>query len=264
MLITQNFLNQINPSSDAWQLVDLTKKRPKLNQILRQPDIQQAFHDATLAYWAVQRWDIFQHFQKSIPKQLVPWRGGDYVLPFQADGSDWRYMEERQGRKPLFWDYCLSRACHWMAQPNLMVAKLLYPKSNWSVFSSEKHTGVACIDEKLLFEPYFYACGVSAEATLQLLFGKEYDNTTMCEYHDEEDPYDFMDGAACPATQFWNAIDTCEINETVITSKLIGFLHQLEGETEGMQLIKLKSSIRELDSQSENLKELALRNALKR
>lgn len=258
MLISNSFLQEINPE-EGWSLLNLDEYKRKINRILKRLDIQQAFHDATVAYWAVQRWDIFNHFRTDIPKPIEPLEGNDFVLPIQADGSDWRWFTDRKGRKPKYWDYCLARACHWMSVPNLLLAQTAFPKIDWCIFSSDKHTGVASIKEKVLFDPYYLAVGVSSEEALELLFGTDLNNEEFCEYHDASDPYDYMNGAAAPAIELFNMTDNYEGDKEELKTTLIGFLDQFKKDKPLSLKLKHGSAFNAVTTKSENIYQLATR-----
>ena len=201
--ITESLINDC----DDWALVPMDKFYRRLNNALSSLPIQQAYHDATLAYYAVRRYQILDHFDASYyPKPLELQEGREFLYPYQANSMDWDW-DMGPGRRPKYHEYVCAMACHWMAQPNLLVAQRLFPDYNWIIVSTERHTGVACLEEKLLFEPYFYRSGSTAKSVITMYVGEELDGSLDLEVYDEENPYDYLNGAADYCLRLWEQLD---------------------------------------------------------
>ena len=199
---TKEILSYSQNTCDDWSYAQLRPVSRRVNRILNQLHIQQAFHDACVLFDALHRWDVFRHFRTYIPKKAVPMEGRQFLIPAQLDCSDWRY--EVRGRHPHFFDYTQARSCHWMAPCWLLVAKQLYPQCNWMIASSDLHTSVIDFDSKLLFDPYYQEVRVSTKASLQMMFGKAFDNPNDCGIYDDSEPYDNSRGMSGVALTMWN------------------------------------------------------------
>jgi hypothetical protein len=73
------------------------------------------------------------------------------MLPAEVDYADWRCCTGRRGRRPTFWDYACSGACHWLVNHNIELARLLEPERPWRVVKSDLHSTV-WDGKNLLFE----------------------------------------------------------------------------------------------------------------
>lgn len=62
------------------------------------------------------------------------------MKPFDFESCDWHC--ERKGRRPEYWDYVKHSACHWLVNFNLELAKLVEPKRDWRIVTSQKHSTV--------------------------------------------------------------------------------------------------------------------------
>lgn len=91
---------------------------------------------------------------------------GPNARPCWYDGSDWRL--QRRARK--WWDYACGYACHWIADLALFVARAKFPKENWRIVTSQKHSTVwnGNCENPLLFDINFSALGVEASEALAL------------------------------------------------------------------------------------------------
>jgi len=231
MFIDQHAQQELIGPVNEWGYVPLTQPvMTKVNQLLSTESIQQMFHDATLSYEALKRWDIFRHFRDRIPKTIEPVRDAQYVVPCQLDGSDWRFCRDIPGRWPKYWDYCLAHACHWMTTPWLAVVNQTFPEHTWDVLSSHLHTGIICRKQKVIFDPYFHAVGVSVPDAIAM-WKPEADDLTDCEYFPEGIGYSIVEGTSAYATRFWKLVETFEGTEAElidIMNKLIDQEHEQE------------------------------------
>jgi len=214
---------------DEWGYVPLTQPvMTRVNQLLSDSYIQKLFHDAARAYEAIHRWDIFRHFRDRIPRVVEPVRDSEFILPSQLDGGDWRFMREVSGRWPKYWDYCLSHACHWTSIPWLAVAKQAFPDHQWDIMSSHLHTGIICVDQKLLFDPYFYAVSVPVAEALSMWDSRLDDDGELCEYYTNGDGYSMLDGSSEYASRFWKLAESFEGTEGELIQIINDFIDQEE------------------------------------
>ncbi len=65
------------------------------------------------------------------------------------------------------------------------MARRLFPDLEWMTIGGEGHTAVVCADEQLIWDPTYFALGVSAEAALKQVFGDDFGDTDV-EYYLEE------------------------------------------------------------------------------
>ena len=230
----QNQAVLIGDVSD-WSYVPMTKLiSQKVNEITKKSEVQREFHLATRAYEAIQRWDIFRHFKKTIPKARQPEEGSEFLKPWVWDGSDWRCMwkNDQPGRRPAWFDYCCARACHWMTVPWLLVVTALFPDDDWQVLSSPNHTGIVCFEKKLIFDPYFYAVGVPIPECISLWTKCEDWEYDFCEIHDAENPYSHQSesGTAVFAQRFWELADSWPGSEEELTLVLKNFIDNYDND----------------------------------
>lgn len=233
MYIDDHAQRQLIGAPDEWGYVPITQPvMTRVNQLLSTTHIQQLFHDAARAYEAIHRWDVFRHFRDRIPKIAEPIRDAEFILPAQLDGGDWRYMREISGRWPKYWDYCLSRACHWTSIPWLAVAKSLFPEHQWDILSSPLHTGIICVDEKVVFDPYFYAVSVPISNALSM-WNNEADGVYEAnEYFVNGDGYSMLDGSAEYAARFWHLAETFEGTEGELIQIMNDFIDKEQQQEE--------------------------------
>ncbi len=211
--------------NDEWSMAPLTEPViRKVNRLLHLPEIQQLFHNATISYDALHRWDIFRHFRDRIPSAAKPLRNAEFVIPAQVDGSDWRFNDCKPGPSPKYWDYCLIHACHWMSVPWLEVAKRLFPQHRWDIVSSSLHTGITCLDQNVIFDPLFQTLNVSVDETLQLWLSP--DDPDDCQIYVSGRGYadQLNDGTSSYAMRFWNLADTFQGSEEQLLETLNTFL----------------------------------------
>ena len=226
MKISQELINQIRSEKDQWVIIPCSKDYRKLNKILKLPEIQEAYAEATKAYWAVRRWDIFKYFRGEYPEALKPLDGEEYIHPQQIESCDWDWQVI--GRRPFFWRFVLSKACHWLSVPNLLVAKKLEPKTEWITLSSELHTSVVDLQGKRLFDLNYSAMDIPAAESIEMLIGNE-DRVTDCDFHDDSDPYDYMNGTAQEAIAVGNLVDNLKANSEIdVEAVLIQFIERFE------------------------------------
>ena len=171
-----NYLNLENEVHD-WHLIDPMLHVRRLNRIFKRKEVQEAYHLAALGYDSIERFDVLQCSDYTrYPKwKAQPREGAQYLTPADCDRSDWRWWDRPQGRPPLYLQYVCARACHWLCPANLLVAQALFPHLNWVVLSSEFHSTVACLDERLLFDLNYSsaALDVSASAAIEMLLKHE-------------------------------------------------------------------------------------------
>lgn len=79
-------------------------------------------------------------------------------LPEDYDYGDWRC--DHRGRRPAYWSWVCSRACHWTAPVYLLVIRQALPGWNWSMLSGPKHATVHC--DNYIFDPQFEALDLTA------------------------------------------------------------------------------------------------------
>lgn len=199
-----------------WHYIALGQFARRLNRILHTTYIQQAYHDSAVAYANVRRYEYMDLENRQLGSNPVTWAQGEFLLPREADHSDWRYECGGPGRKPLFWDYTCHSACHWLSQPNLLVAQRLFPEINWSIASGPYHTTVLAPEERLLFDFNYVALEVPPVKAIQLLL-KE---TDECQggtlYYEDGSQYNYLNGIAGPANQFFSMVDSGKYDSDLI------------------------------------------------
>ena len=261
MITTKNgLLNDIQQNANHWRYVDLRKKAKKLNQVITDPEVQQAYEDATKYFWQLKRWDIFKHFRDRLPKDIKALEGEDYIFPMQIESCDWDW-NMGPGRKPKYLKYVLSHACHWMSAPNLVLAQKLMPRTNWITISSDLHTSVLSLEDQLLFDPYYFACEVSTLDALQMLFGETYNDENDYQIYADDDPYDPLEGSAGHAIELWNVIDSSSRTKEELVKILSEFIDQHEAETmnSGGDPLTVEAPIEELEQVLPEMQLLTLR-----
>lgn len=75
-----------------------------------------------------------------------------------------RLESGKRGPEPYFWNYVCARACHWLADLNLYVAKTAYPNISWRIITSDKHS-IVWDGDKIIWDATFLANGTSAESS---------------------------------------------------------------------------------------------------
>lgn len=87
------------------------------------------------------------------------------MLPCEFESCDWRFS--KAGRHPEYWNYVKHSACHWLVNFNLELAKLVEPKKQWRIVSSQAHSTV-WDGEETLFDMNFSALGVDPNEAFSL------------------------------------------------------------------------------------------------
>lgn len=200
--MVQNFLKP----NLGWNYVDLYQFRQRLNRRLQLPKIQEEFSKAAKAIDNVKRAElVLRHKMDTLSRPTQPNRQFNLLRPVDVDTCSWRY-EMGPGRPPTFFNYCCHGACHWLAVPNLVLARSLFPDVNWSVASSKYHTTVLSIENKLLFDLNYLALQVPADKALSIL---QKDDIEM--YEDNE--YHYKNGMAGAVEPLFDALDGGKITE---------------------------------------------------
>ncbi|MDC0261222.1 hypothetical protein OAK65_03795 [Synechococcus sp. AH-551-N17] len=168
---------------------------------------------------AVTRWDLYRFYKhKKLPSSTPLLDGEQYLLPRQCESGDWVCFMP-PGRPPLYREFVCSRLCHWLSDANRLVASLLFPDLHWGVVSSDKHTSVVCPEERLLFDLNFHTMGVTAEASLQMMFGDDFKNPDWL-WH-PEDTYDCTASEmTSQALRFWSLCDSHEGDKQSLVADL--------------------------------------------
>ena len=78
--------------------------------------------------------------------------------PRDVDSCDWRLF--RLGRPPAFDAYVCLGACHWIANSLLLMASEAFPRKDWRIVTSVKHTTV-WDGRSTFFDINFLGLGVS-------------------------------------------------------------------------------------------------------
>lgn len=93
-----------------------------------------------------------------------------HTSPSGYDGCDWRFGQTRRGPDPAYWEYVCMRACHWIVDLSLFVARCGFASEDWRIVSSQKHSTVwnGNYDVPLLFDLNFLAIGTTASDALKL------------------------------------------------------------------------------------------------
>lgn len=207
-----------------WHYVKLQDFYPELNRALLKPHIQIAFQEATIAYWNVKRLHLILDSNLNyIPKPITSRAGDKIIKPIDADGCDWRW--EVIGRPPRFHDYCCHSACHWLTVPNYLLAVELFPEVHWGVYTSERHTSVASLKDKLFFDLNYVALDVPAKSAADLI-----ESSSTFEYITDGSQYTYWDGIAKPAAMIMNDIDNSTQDETQLITLVREAAHHIREE----------------------------------
>lgn len=101
-------------------------------------------------------------------------RWGEYfkhgMVPFEFESCDWHC--DRKGKRPAFWDYVRHSACHWVVNFNLELAKLVEPKKQWRIVTSQGHSTV-WDGENTLFDMNFCALGIEPNEAFKIANKKQ-------------------------------------------------------------------------------------------
>jgi hypothetical protein len=87
------------------------------------------------------------------------------MKPFDFESCDWHC--ERRGRRPEYWDYVKHAACHWLVNFNLELAKLVEPKKEWRIVTTQKHSTVWDGGE-ILFDFNFSALQIDPDEAFEM------------------------------------------------------------------------------------------------
>ena len=210
---TLDIREELETHCNDYAYVNLSLFYRRLNRILHTTPIRQAYHNASVAYYNVRRYELLKdRICKETPKPPDFLQRGEYLLPEEVETLCWRYEGCSPGRPPLFWNYICAMACHWMTQPNLLVAQQLFPQVNWSVASSPFHTTVISLEHKLLFDLNYFAMDVTPEAAIQLLLKDTTEFNQELDFYPDGNAYDYMNGLAGGCKVFFDMIDGKEIS----------------------------------------------------
>jgi hypothetical protein len=86
-------------------------------------------------------------------------------FPAEFESSDWQCFH--RGRRPAFWKYTCSGACHWLVNFALRLAMLVEPRKPWRIITSPRHSTV-WDGANTVFEFNFQAFGIEAAECLSL------------------------------------------------------------------------------------------------
>lgn len=206
----------LETQGEHWHYVALRQFTRRLNRILHTTYIQQAYHDAAVAYSNVRRYEYMDLQNRHLGSNPVSWAQGEFLLPREADSCDWRYECVGAGRKPLFWDYTCHSACHWLSQPNLLVAQRLFPDINWSIASGPYHTTVLAPEERLLFDLNYLALEVPPIKAIELLLRELDEASGRTLYYEDGSQYNYLNGIAGPANEFFALVDSGDYSTNLI------------------------------------------------
>lgn len=87
------------------------------------------------------------------------------LLPYQVEttGQGWRHCRFSRGRPPAYEKYCCYKACHWLVNFTLYLARAAFPDREWQIVTSSKHSTVVDLESKTFFDFNYYGMGVSVE-----------------------------------------------------------------------------------------------------
>jgi len=86
-------------------------------------------------------------------------------FPREFESCDWDIGHK--GRQPEYWKYVKHGACHWVVNFNLELAKLVEPKRNWRIVTSQEHSTV-WDGENTLFDMNFCALGIDPKEAFEI------------------------------------------------------------------------------------------------
>ncbi len=92
------------------------------------------------------------------------------MRPRQFEGCDWGW--DRKGRRPEYWEYVKHAACHWLVNYQLELARLVSPKRQWRIITSQDHSTV-WDGQDTLFDMNFSALQVPADEAFKIANKKE-------------------------------------------------------------------------------------------
>lgn len=181
---------QLQPASlkqsiSEWQIIHPLLYAQRLNRLLRTREIQREFHRCALAYSAIRRWECvertdFNYYPK--PPRLE--EGQEFLTMEQMDSCEWRWCRG-PGRPPVYMTQTCHGSCHWRAAGDLAVARRLLSDFEWMVVSGKGHTAVMAPAEQLIWDPTYFALGVSAQAALEHVFGDDLSSNEYTIYLEE-------------------------------------------------------------------------------
>jgi hypothetical protein len=133
---------------------DLKKHWSKVSPHLQNPEVVDA---------------LVRDFGKYTKKRYnQTFKAGQYPRDFETCLWDVGH----KGREPAYWKYVKHGACHWLANFELKLARLVEPKKPWRIITSDLHSTV-WDREKTLFEFNAQAMGTSPQKCFDLACDEE-------------------------------------------------------------------------------------------
>ena len=204
---TAQIITTIQDNTDNWTYFDPRKFAQRLNRALRLPHIAQAYHEASEAFAAVKRWDVFRdHYNfRQVPRPFTSWDGSPLLKPRDVCTTDLGW-DRGPGRPAVYQQFVCSQGCHWFCVPNLALAEQLFPDYSWVIVNSPRHSTVVCFEERVVFDLTYFYSGVSMESCLEMLFGDDLSGDDA-QVYDGDEQYSYLDGTAAPALHLFKMLD---------------------------------------------------------
>lgn len=167
--------NAIAQGANEYRYFDIQKNWRRLKPIAESAAARVIIDRDMLKYAKVRQMDLDEHMARVGNKNFsscLNFTAGDY--PYQYDSCDWRYG--RRGPNPDYWRFACHSACHWVVNLSYYIASTAYPKVNWQIITSNKHSSVVDLESKTFFDlnwsalnvgiPEIYAATLGTKHTL--------------------------------------------------------------------------------------------------
>ena len=177
--------SQLQKDYLEYQIIDPRIFGQQINRLLKTDEIRREYHRSALGFEAVRRWECLERTGfNCYPRPAETLEGESFLYPEQVDSCDWRW-DRGPGRPAFYLRFTCHGSCHQRALGDLALARRLMPDFDWIVVSTEKHTAVICPEQKLIWDPSYFALEVSAQSALHTMFGKDLDETDYEIYEEE-------------------------------------------------------------------------------
>ena len=135
----------------------------RLHEALKMPWITDAYHEACSEY--LENTLEIEPLRTEWATDLL--ESGKALIPEDVNTADHSWSDNI---KEEHWHkYVAYGACHWLAQPYLLLAEELFPAGNWQTFTTEAHTAVIDRKNKVIFDLTFAAYGIKPEKVLKMI-----------------------------------------------------------------------------------------------
>jgi hypothetical protein len=112
----------------------------KIKPVIESQEAQNILHHDFKKYSKSKQRDINNHYKDMGLDKKAKFSFKKNDMPCDLDGGGWRYY--RIGRPPAYDSYVCKGACHWVANALLYTATKAFPKTQWQIVTSDKHSTV--------------------------------------------------------------------------------------------------------------------------